>query len=183
MAEDISRLVADATAGDRDAFARLIDLHERAALSTAMAVLGDAEDAGEAVQEAFIRAWQQLHRLDEMARFPGWLMVIVRRAALDIRRRRRNAATQLDQVAAPVWKGTGPAGQLEEQERSQRVAKALDGLDPISREAVMLRYFGRCSSREIAEILGLTPSAVDTRLSRARDSLKVVLAAEYSATA
>ena len=93
MAELVQELVSRArnrAAGNSDAadaFAALIERFERAALAVAHALLHDPDRAGDAVQDGFLRAWQELAKLQDEKRFGGWLMQIVRNAAIDQRRR------------------------------------------------------------------------------------------------
>ncbi len=158
---------------DAEAFAVLIDRFEPAALAVAYAVLRDADAAGDAVQEAFLRAWTELGRLQEAARFGGWLMQIVRNAALDLRRKRKATVAKFPDLAAET---DGPSVHGEIRERDAEVKAALDELDETTRTAVMMRYYDGLSAKEIAELLELSPAAVDMRLSRGRGLLKQKLA-------
>ena len=176
---------------DAAAFAQLIARHERAALAVAFGVLCDATAAGDVVQEAFVRAWERLADLKEPARFGPWLCGIVRNMGIDALRRSRNEPTAAS--AAPARRdarvgrdgpGGGPVGHggngycpdpsedLTRRERDQAVAAALDTLDDVSRSAVVLRYYDGMSSKQIGDLLGLAPAAVDMRLTRARRQLK-----------
>src|SRR5688572_21637193 len=82
-------IVERARQGDRDAFAELIRQYDRAALAVAFSILGNGDAAGDAAQEAFLRAWQRLQDLHDSTRFGGWLCGIVRNAAYDALRRDR----------------------------------------------------------------------------------------------
>ena len=167
------QLVTRARAGDADAFAALIGRYERTALAVAYAQLHDAHRAGDAVQEGFLRAWQELPRLQEMARFGGWLLQIVRNAAIDMRRRIRPSVAEFPDLAT---REPDPARALEETDRAQRVKEALESLDETTRTAVVMRYYEGLSAKEIAEALEMSPAAVDMRLSRARGQLRGMLA-------
>ena len=168
---------------DASAFARLIDRHERAALSVAFGVLSDANAAGDAVQEAFVRAWERLVDLKEPARFGPWLCGIVRNLAIDQLRRSRNEPRAGSEVPAvkelrhdgrhPGQSyGHDPSEELTRRERHDAIAAALDTLDEVSRSAVVLRYYDGLSSKQIGELLDLAPAAVDMRLTRARRVLR-----------
>lgn len=173
-------LVRRARDGDAAAFARLIRSFERVALAVAFSVTGDAAAAGDVAQEAFLRAWRRLPDLKEPAKFGPWLSGIVRNLALDAcraRASRRGVDAGADGVpdgaAAP---GAGPLDELGRREEARRVAEALSCLDEVSRSAVVLRYYDGLSSRQIGELLGLAPAAVDMRLMRARRQLRERLA-------
>ena len=168
---------------DATAFARLIDRHERAALSVAFGVLGDSTASGDAVQEGFVRAWERLADLKEPGRFGPWLCGIVRNLAIDQLRRSRNeprpgsenpAVQDVRRDARHPGQDAGPdpSEQLSRRERHDAIAAALDTLDEVSRSAVVLRYYDGLSSRQIGELLDLAPAAVDMRLTRARRLLR-----------
>ncbi|MGN6369551.1 MAG: RNA polymerase sigma factor [Phycisphaerae bacterium] len=179
MADLVHELVSRArnrSAGDSDAadaFATLIERFERAALAVAYALLHDPDRAGDAVQDAFLRAWQELPKLLDENRFGGWLMQIVRNAAIDQRRRIKPTAAEFPDIASA---GPDPAAATAERERDAQVKAALETLDETTRTAVMLRYYEGLSAKEIAELLDLSPPAVDMRLSRGRALLREKLA-------
>jgi RNA polymerase sigma factor (sigma-70 family) len=175
-------LVLRARRRDADAFAGLIRRYERVALSVAFSVLGNADAAGDVVQDAFLRAWERLADLKEPARFATWLCGIARNLAIDMHRRGRHVKLSIDapgSAAAALiedrWP-TDPSDELVRREQQALVAEALQSLDDVTRPAVILRYYDGLSSKEIGEILGMSPAAVDMRLSRARQQLKTLLA-------
>lgn len=186
QAVDIAAIVRQAAGGDRSAFARLIDLHERTALGVAYAVVGCAATAADVTQDAFLKAWQRLGELDDPARFAAWLGRIVRNLAVDALRRRPRGEISADaERLAEVPDDAAADAQherLERDERRRQVSMALAELDEVSRMVVTLRYFQNLSSRQIAEVVGLSPAAVDMRLSRARSQLRAVLC-EHESTA
>ena len=168
---------------DASAFAQLIGRHERAALAVAFGVLNDGNAAGDAVQEAFVRAWERLADLKEPGRFGPWLCGIVRNLAIDSLRRSRNEARPgYDGPAAEDGRRDkrhpdhgycpDPSDELSRRERHDAVAAALQALDEVSRSAVVLRYYDGLSSKQIGELLDLAPAAVDMRLTRARRVLR-----------
>ncbi len=181
--QEIVDLVRRAQRRDADAFAALVGRYEKMALSVAYGALGEPESAADAVQDAFAKAWEKVPTLDNPARFGTWLCGIVRNGAIDLRRRARVAPKAvLDRVpeaAAPAaaemagrpW-GDDPADQVEAAERDELLAAALQDLDDISRSAVVMRYYQGLSSKEIGDLLGLAATAIDMRLSRARQQLK-----------
>jgi RNA polymerase sigma-70 factor, ECF subfamily len=133
------------------------------------------------VQDGFLRAWERLDDLKEPARFATWLCGIVRNLAIDAQRRARHVRLSLDSPAmqevslADDRPDANPLDQLDRRERRSRVAAALESLDEATRPAVILRYYDGLSSKEIGAALGLSPAAVDMRLSRARQQLKRIL--------
>jgi RNA polymerase sigma-70 factor (ECF subfamily) len=171
--QEVLRLVMRARRRDAAAFTALIERYERTALAVAYAQVHDAHRAGDAVQEAFLRAWQELPRLQEAAKFGGWLLQIVRNAAIDARRRIRPSAAEFPDLAA---KDGDPIAEMEAEDRAAKVKEALAALDETTRTAVVMRYYEGLSAKEIAAALDMTPAAVDMRLSRARGQLREILA-------
>jgi RNA polymerase sigma factor (sigma-70 family) len=170
-------IVERAQRGDREAFALLVRRYERTALAVAFAVLGDGDAAGDAVQDAFLRAWQRLTDLHDAERFGGWLCGIVRNAAYDVHRAARRQCRAKTELPATVPGGQDdPVLHYQRKEAGERVAAALATLDELSRTAMVLRYYENMPSKQIAEVVGLAPAAVDMRLMRARQTLRERLA-------
>ncbi len=172
MDQEVIRLVNRARRRDAAAFTALIERYERTALAVAYAQVHDAHRAGDAVQEAFLRAWQELPELKEAGRFGGWLLQIVRNAAIDARRRIRPSVAEFPDLAS---KDADPADAIDQEERSAKIKEALAQLDETTRTAVVMRYYEGLSAKEIGAALEMTPAAVDMRLSRARGQLRELL--------
>lgn len=172
-------LARRARGGDAGAFEELIRRHERLALSVGYSILGDAAEAGDVAQEAFLRAWQRLADLKDPDRFAPWISNIVRNLALDVRRRSRPLSlanyAEADAATPLVHNTANPHDALQGAEDRMRVNEALQSLDETTRTAVVLRYYEGLSSKEIAQALDLNPAAVDMRLSRGRKQLKEIL--------
>jgi RNA polymerase sigma-70 factor (ECF subfamily) len=175
--DELSALVMRSKHRDAAAFTQLIRRCERAALSIAYAHLGDATAAGDVVQEALFRAWRRIADLENPSRFPAWLCSIVRNVAIEHRRKLKRFDPSVDPPREPAWIASDPGAGLERAERCRQVDAALQSLDDVSRSAVVLRYYENLSSREIGELLGISATAVDMRLSRARQDLRERLAA------
>lgn len=176
-ATELAEWVRRAQRREATAFDRLIRRFERPALAVAFAVTADAAEAGDVVQEAFVRAWQRLSDLKEPHKFGPWLCGIVRHLALDARRRIRPRAAGAVPVDGSdgVPLATDPAEEMSRRETGERLAAAVAALDETSRSVVVLRYYDGLSSKEIGELLGLAPTAVDMRLTRARRQLKELM--------
>lgn len=170
-------LVERAGRGSAAAFATLVQLHERTALAIAYAVVSEASLAGDVTQEAFLRAWQRICKLEDPDRFSAWLARIVRNLAMDhLRRRPREKSRDGDEPGLEPASTTSPADELEQNDRRSQINRALEGLDELTRSAVVLKYYEGLSSKEIGELLDLSPAAVDMRLSRGREVLREKLA-------
>ena len=152
----------------------------RTALAVAYAVVGNASAAGDVTQDALIKAWQRVGELKEPQRFAAWLGRIVRNTAHDhLRRRPRREVSADQQQAACVDERlvVDPLTQIDRREVRRGIDAALSELDELTRSAVVLRYYEGMASKEIGELLDLSPAAVDMRLSRARTALREKLAA------
>jgi RNA polymerase sigma-70 factor, ECF subfamily len=172
--DTVADLVARAVLHDAEAFAELIHRFEGIALSIAYSNTRNAADAGDLVQEAFMRAWQRLDTLEDPSRFGHWLGRMVRNLAIDHRRRKRPGAldSEID-IADPNHQSASLP--MEHSEQRRVVEQAMASLDELSRTCVTLRYYEGLSSKEISLMLDISPAAVDMRLSRARNTLKELL--------
>lgn len=162
-----AELVKAATQGDLASFGQLYERHYRLAVGVARARLSDRHLAEDAAQEAFAVACRTLPTLRNLERFAEWLGTICRRTASRLQKQRpahQPLSEETDQSTDPEL----PALRLQVQE-------ALDQLDEITRETVLLRYFGRLSYEEIAQALGITVPSVHGRLQRARVKLAHLL--------
>jgi len=169
-------LVCKAQRGQTAAFAELIRRYERTALAIAYACTGDSDRAADATQEAFMWAWKQIRSLREPGRFGGWLASIVRNTALThVRRAQCRPTRSLPEAHVDPRPAADPAAQAARRELGQQIDAAIQALDELSRSAVVLRYYQGLSSREIADLLGISPQAVDMRLCRARQELRTRL--------
>jgi len=174
LSDQSAELVRRARRGEAAAFEQLITLHENAALAVAYARTRDAHLAGDATQDAFLKAWRQLANLQDESRFGPWLLQIVRNAATDLLRRQKPTAD--DTALHPVPDDQpSPMLRLATEDDRQRLRDALATLDQLTRDILIMRYFDDRPSKEIAALLDLSPAAVDMRLSRGRAQLKTLL--------
>jgi RNA polymerase sigma-70 factor (ECF subfamily) len=175
--ERLRELVDGARRGDREAFAELIEHHRAIAAAKAFGALGDVHWTADALQEAFLKAWQKIASLREPERFSGWFLAIVQRAALDVSRRRNRVSgwergweDLSDEVGGATESPSGP-DVLVRREREGRIRAALRALPLEYREVIILKHAEGRSYREIARLLGETVKAVESRLFRARQLL------------
>lgn len=173
--ETDQELVALLIKGDQQAFALLVERHQRAVFNLTYRMLGEAKEAEDAAQEAFLRAYQHIDRYDASRPFKTWLLSIASNYCIDKLRKRRLTWLSLDEPLAPHpelnSKALGPEDSAIEAQRSAAVHGLLNQLPPDYRAAVILRYWYDMSYAEIAEILDTTESAIKSRLFRARQTL------------
>lgn len=173
-------LVHAARNGDRQAFGRLVDLYQRPVFSLAYRMLGNAADAEDAAQEAFLRAFRSLGGYDASRAFSTWILSIAAHYCIDRIRRRRMTEVSLDAVAPPRWQASplaDPETRADRAAEAERVRAGLAALPEEYRVVVILRYWHDMGYCEIAAILGESESAVKSRLHRARRRLAEYLPA------
>jgi RNA polymerase sigma factor (sigma-70 family) len=175
-AEADSQLVAATLAGDRAAFARLIDRHGRRAAAVAASILGPT-DAEDVVQEALLAAYLGLERLRRPERFGAWLCAIAANLAR-MRLRQRGTQVSFDALGGRHVSGGGsglrltPQEVVEAAELMELVRSAFEALPARQRDVALLYYVDGLSCGEIAALLGSSTGAVRVGLHRARRELR-----------
>lgn len=171
--------IEQALQGDRAAFAQLMYRYAGAVYNLAYRMLGNAEDAEDASQEIFLRAYTRLESYDRTRRFSTWLLSIGSNYCIDRLRRRRFAWMTLDDAAyALPSTEPGPERSALSNEQRQLVQQALHQLPEHYRLVTVLRYWQDLSYDEICQITGLPESTIKTRLHRARHMLAAALGSE-----
>ena len=166
-------LVTRILSGHPDLFGPLVERHIRAAHAIAYARLGNTADAEDAVQEAFLRAYEKLATLRDPDRFAAWLLTIARHEAGRIGAKRNHAPFQSEESDSPDK--SDPADAVYPDPAQHEMNTLLRGhvmrLPESAREVLLLHYFAGHSARDIAALLDLRRSAVLKRLQRAREQL------------
>jgi RNA polymerase sigma-70 factor, ECF subfamily len=175
--QDESELVARARRGDADAYEGLVTAYQGIAFRTAYVVAGNAADAEEATQDAFVKAYRALWRFRAGAAFKPWLLRIV---ANEARNRRRSAGRRSALALRAAQEPSGEAAPSPEAaligaERREELIAALNRLPDADREAIACRYFLDLSEAETAAALGIRRGTVKSRLSRALERLRAEL--------
>jgi RNA polymerase sigma-70 factor, ECF subfamily len=180
---DDRALAERAARGDPDAFAALVAAYQELAFRAAYYVLGDAAEAQDAAQEAFVKAHAALGRFHAGAPFRPWLLRIITTSALNrVRAGRRRAglatrvATLAGETAAP-----SPEAALLAAEDAAAVVAALNRLAPGDRLVLTYRYFLDCSLPELATICDCSERAARARLTRAQARLRAELERDVAA--
>ncbi len=159
--------------GDLSAFAEIVARHQDGAWRLAYRFSGDAGDAQDLVQEAFLRLLAAAERYRPLASFRTYFYRILTRLCLDHARKRR--PVHMETVPEMADGGPAPDERLLRGEREAAVRQALAALPERDRLAVVLRYFEGCSAQEMAEVLGTSAKGVERLLARARGRLRPVL--------
>jgi len=170
-APEIRSLIAASREGDREAFGRLVRLHERVVVRVALAAVGVREDAEEVAQDVFVVAWTKLAAFRGDSSFRTWLLAITWRRAM----RRRTLRGWWRQRTEPLEPGQfadrdapSPEGLVLGQERSHHIAAGIRALPRKLRDALLLAASGEHSYEEIAALLGIRVGTLKWRVSEAR---------------
>lgn len=155
-----------ARAGDREAYSRLVARYREVALAYAYACLRNREEAEDAAQEAFVRAFLALDRFRVTERWGAWMMRILRNLCMDMLRRRRGRATILLDAEWPEAAPT-PEMNVLTAERRRELHTAIGSLPEKFRVPLLMHYVSRRTYREIALALDLPESTVVGRLAGA----------------
>ena len=172
-------------AGDDGAYEDLVRSHGPRMLSVARRLLGDGEDARDAVQEAFVSAFRSIGSFAGEARLSTWLhRIVVNAALMRLRTRRRKPEQPIDDLL-PKFEPDGPrrdpgapwqpAERLERREVRKLVREAIERLPDAYRTVLVLRDIEELDTAEVAELLGVNAGVVKTRLHRARQALRTLL--------
>ncbi len=166
-------VIDQAQKGDAGAFTQVVETYQRPVFNLCYRMLGDPEDAEDAAQETFLKAYDHLRRYDQQRSFSTWLLSIAAHHCIDQLRKRRMTFLSMDTFPDLEIPDTnpGPEAAFHRQEDQQRIQDLLTSLSPQDRAAVVMYYWYDFSYEEIAESLKLTVSAVKSRLHRARLSL------------
>lgn len=179
-------LLQRARRGDADAFAALVEPHQRQIFNLALRLIGDRDLAADLTQDALLRAYLGLARFRGESRVGTWLARITHNACLDaLRWRSRHPQQSLDDGApgtgAALLQGLadaapGPEAEVLRRESEGRLLAALETLDPEFRAAVVLRDIQGMSYEEAAAVAGVPVGTLKSRLHRARTRLRELLA-------
>jgi len=161
-------LVEQARRGDPAAFEALVFAYQSLAFRTAFVIAGDAADAEEAAQDAFVKAHRALGRFHTGEPFRPWLLTIVANEARNRRRARgRRAALTLRAAVEPGANGEDPEAAALASERRERLLSAVERLSDDDRDVLACRYLLELSEEETAAALGIPRGTVKSRTHRA----------------
>lgn len=172
-----TKLIVRAQAGDVMAFDEIVALHQHRVTSIAWRLLGNQDDALDAAQEAFLRVFKYLHKIDPTRDFSGWLSRIVINVCRDHGRKRRGQTRSFEAdlesgaLTEPASSSNTEAEAMEAEQRAL-ILKALSILTPKERAALALRDLEGLSTEETARILGSSPTTVRSQICSARAKIR-----------
>lgn len=170
--------VLQAQQGNDEAFTNLVETYQKPVYNLCYRMVGEPEEAEDAAQETFLRAYQNLHRYDPSRSFGTWILSIAAHYCIDRLRKRKFAMFSMDaenedgsSFELPDPASPDPEVESVKQEERDHLHLLLKDLDATDRAAVIMRYWYDFSEVEIASSLKLTVSAVKSRLHRSRRAL------------
>lgn len=181
-------VIARILAGDRDAFRLLLERHQARAHRLALRILRDDDAAQDAVQEAFVKAYNNLAKFEQRSAFFTWLYRLVKNQCLDMLRRDRSgrsveweegslAEAEVSNAETPEVDGVSfaPAAEVMRKQLREGINAAIAKLPTAARETLILREVEGLSYTEIAEAQGIPKGTVMSRLFYARRQLQKLL--------
>jgi RNA polymerase sigma-70 factor, ECF subfamily len=163
--------------GDEEAFGEIVETFQNPVYNLCYRMLGNPQEAEDAAQETFWRAYQALNRYDQSRSFATWLLSIAAHYCIDQQRKKK-----LPSFSIELLPEGNVAGSIETPEKTyflseeeQHLHKMLGELAPDDKAAIVLRYWYDFSEKEISDTLNLSVSAVKSRLHRSRKKLAQII--------
>ncbi len=173
--------VKKASKGDSDAFEQLVLAYQSQIYHLCLRMLGNAEDAADMTQEAFLKAWRSLESFQFESSFSSWLYRLATNCCLDLlRSQKRRPTVSLvtedadgeEQSYEPADDAPSPEEEVIFREEKSEIVQAMQLLDEEQRQVLTLRVVNDLSYAQISEILGVKEGTVKSRIARARENLR-----------
>ena len=177
--------------GDESAFRQFVDEQKQRIFTLCYRILKDEDDAEDAAQEVFMKIYQKIGQFREESQLNTWVYRIAMTTSYDLLRKRKrktpwmymssftggqnNQGNRSWEETLPIVNRIHPHATLEEKERLQKLYTAIDKLPENQKSAILLHYMEGLKYEQISEILGVSFSAVESLLFRARKNLKETL--------
>jgi RNA polymerase sigma-70 factor (ECF subfamily) len=174
----VDSVIAKAKAGDNQAFEALMIKYQRQVMGTSMRLLGNLDDARDAVQEVFLRLYKYLHTLDETRQVEPWLYRVTINVCRDLGRKRASSihVSYEQEVIAGNMHEISSSSDIEADlglaQEKQIIREALETLSEKERSAVVLRDLEGLTTEEVAKVLGSSAVTVRSQISMARVKIK-----------
>ena len=160
--------------GDSGSFSQLVERYSHLAFSLSMKILSQREDAEEAAQDAFIKAYNSLSSFRSSSSFKTWFFRIVYTTSISKLRTHKNSEVRIDDIKisdADVLSTENAIGQLNTADRQKYLTIGLERLEPEERALLKMYYYDDFSIEEVGGITGLTVSNVKVKIHRSRKKL------------
>lgn len=178
QAATVDSVIARAKAGDNQAFEALMVKYQRQVMGTSLRLLGNLDDARDAVQEVFLRLYKYLHTMDETRQMEPWLYRVTVNVCRDLGRKRASSihVSYEQEVSAgtlgEISSNSDIEGELAIAQERQIIREALETLSDKERSALVLRDLEGMTTEEVAKVLGSSPVTVRSQISMARVKIK-----------
>jgi len=174
-AADEQHLILEAQQGSRDAFRCLVERHMKNAYNVAFGILRNHDNAEDAAQEAFVRAYESLHSFRGESGFGTWLFRIVVNVSLNSAKHTKRDNDRRADLAALDAAFSGSPGREDQVDVASHIERALHELPTMQRAAVILRHMNGLSTRQVSGILGCSEGTVKTHLFRGLEKMRLSL--------
>ncbi|PIS26868.1 MAG: RNA polymerase sigma factor [bacterium (Candidatus Stahlbacteria) CG08_land_8_20_14_0_20_40_26] len=169
-----AKMIKKVAEGDEVAFEQIVRKYEHRVLNTIYRYIGKSDEAEDIAQEVFIKVWHHAKSFKGKSKFSTWLYRIVVNQCLNYRSKHKERLASLDEI---MEQGKTPESlkveiEFERQRKSKIMKRAIDDLSKRQRIALVLSKFEGKSYKEIAQIMGISLSAVESLIFRARGALK-----------
>ena len=178
-------LIEAVLAGDAAAYRGLVERYEQRVYAVVYGMVRNKEDARDLAQDAFIKAYKNLHRFRLESSFYTWLYRIAMNVCIDFHRRRKIRRTEAfdegigargsDGMIDPIHRKLDPGKDLERKQLREKIAAAMEELPEEQKQIIVLREIDGMSYKEIAEVLDIPEGTVMSRLFYARKKLQAAL--------
>jgi RNA polymerase sigma-70 factor (ECF subfamily) len=178
-----AELVVRTRAGDGEAFGLLVSRYHDACWRFAYHMLGERADAEDVVQDTFLRAYLAIGRYDERDQFRGWLFRILTNQCRNFLTSRGRRTRRFIQDDAAIDSATAPASTTPVGVEDAALLRALAQLDPLQREALLLKYAEGLEYGEMSAMTGAGESALKMRVKRGSERLRALLGRDFEGPA
>ncbi|MEK4487671.1 RNA polymerase sigma factor SigW [Psychrobacillus sp. FSL H8-0484] len=177
----VNKRIKQVLKGDKDAFAEIVDLYQHRLFQVCYRMLGNRHEAEDISQEAFVRAFINIHTFDQKRKFSTWLYRIATNLCIDRIRKKKpdlyldaevKGTEGLDMYSQIAAAEELPEEELMKLELQDRIQYEISRLPDKYRSAIVLKYMEELSLQEISEILELPLGTVKTRIHRGREALR-----------
>jgi len=179
MNEPEAKIMTDVAGGNLAAFRVIVELHHKPLINFIARYTGDRDSAEDIAQEVFLRVFRAATDYKPQAKFRTWLFTIATNLCLNELRDNKNAPklvelSDLQEQEYPIAASASfsPEKAAQDAELSAGVRKAIQNLPENQRSAILLRQYHEFSYEEISRIIGISTSAVESLIQRARQNLK-----------
>jgi RNA polymerase sigma-70 factor, ECF subfamily len=181
MEQFIREKIKKVKKGDQSAFEDIVSFFQSKIYQHCYRMLGNAHEAEDIAQEAFIRAYVNIHSFDEKRKFSTWLYRIATNLTIDRIRKRKpdyyldaeiKGTEGLNMYSQMADEGRLPGEEVESMELQRYIHQEISELPPKYRSIIMLRYLEEFSLQEISDILDIPLGTVKTRIHRGREALR-----------